>query len=123
MADTKKLKHWGEVFKEWEGSEISQKRFCKEREIGYSLFCYWRKQLHEHSMDKPIEVACFEVRNLQDIDHSVQEIQFETEGIGIAVGASATMTVRGRITIGALTRLLVASRNQEAKKECDGVPA
>jgi len=44
---TKKRERWRAIFEEWSSSGLSQRRFCDDREIRYSTFCYWRRRLRE----------------------------------------------------------------------------
>lgn len=39
------VKIWQQIIKGWEGSKLSQKRYCKERDINYSTFKGWRYRL------------------------------------------------------------------------------
>lgn len=40
-----KSKYWTDVISDWERSKLSQPAFCKERDISYARFCYWRYEL------------------------------------------------------------------------------
>lgn len=39
--------YWRKVIQEWRGSGLSQRRFCEDRGISFSSFCYWRRRLRE----------------------------------------------------------------------------
>jgi len=40
-----KQKSWTDRILEWEKSGLSQKEFCRQKEISFSTFHYWRKKL------------------------------------------------------------------------------
>ena len=51
---------WKRIIKRWENSGISQKEFCKQHNIAYSSFKYWRNKITnilEVSAFKEIEVV------------------------------------------------------------------
>ena len=37
--------YWHEIMEDWSESDLSQRRFCGARKLGYSAFCYWRRRL------------------------------------------------------------------------------
>lgn len=39
------VKTWQQIIKRWKSSKLSQKRYCKERDINYSTFKGWRYRL------------------------------------------------------------------------------
>jgi len=39
-----KEEQWFSLFEEWEGSQMSQEKFCKSKGIKKSTFGYWRKK-------------------------------------------------------------------------------
>lgn len=43
MTKTQEL--WKKRIEAWERSDISQKKYCKQNNISYSAFKYWRKKL------------------------------------------------------------------------------
>lgn len=51
MANRKKSRsdYWRGVLEKWSSSGLSQRRFCEERRISFSTFCYWRRRLRETS--------------------------------------------------------------------------
>ena len=79
MANRKKSRsdYWRGVLEKWSASGLSQRRFCEERGISFSTFCYWRRRLRETSASGsatpfiPVEIkpprrgtglSCYEVR-------------------------------------------------------------
>ena len=51
MADRRRsrIDYWRGVLEKWSSSGLSQRRFCEERRISFSTFCYWRRRLRETS--------------------------------------------------------------------------
>ena len=41
----KSREEWLSLMSVYEGSDLSQRAFCKRHELAYSTFSYWRKQL------------------------------------------------------------------------------
>jgi hypothetical protein len=41
----KSREEWLSLMSAYEGGDLSQREFCKCREVAYSTFSYWRKQL------------------------------------------------------------------------------
>lgn len=36
---------WQDIIQQWQASDQSVARFCKDQNIGYASFCSWRKRL------------------------------------------------------------------------------
>lgn len=49
MENINEKTNWVKLNAEWESSGLPQKKFCKERDISYSLFVYERGKLLEKS--------------------------------------------------------------------------
>jgi transposase-like protein len=54
---------WEQLMTHYEASGLRQRAFCERHGLGYSTFCYWRKQLrqpasieqhHEHLLELPM---------------------------------------------------------------------
>jgi len=56
MSLEEKRRYWQEVIAAWESSELSQPSFCREHNLSYSQFCYWR---HEFNKEKKQEAGHF----------------------------------------------------------------
>jgi hypothetical protein len=93
----------------WESSGLSRKAFCDERKLNYHTFCYWRKRIKDDEGNEGFAVACYQVPITDTRSDGRDALTFETEGISFALGQDALVTVRGRLTIGQLETLLVAS--------------
>ena len=37
--------YWHEIMEDWSESDLSLRRFCGARKLGYSAFSYWRRRL------------------------------------------------------------------------------
>ena len=48
MSQTKK-KYWQKQHNDWEASNLSQPDFCKQHELNYGQFQYWRKKFKNKS--------------------------------------------------------------------------
>ena len=53
MTPTERRAHWKGIISDWESSKLSQPAFCKERDIVYSQFCYWRYELNKTKRHDP----------------------------------------------------------------------
>ncbi|MCA9438602.1 MAG: hypothetical protein KC978_22650 [Candidatus Omnitrophica bacterium] len=90
MANRKKegREYWRRVFGEWSSSGLSQRRFCKERGISYSTFCYWRRRMTEsettESESSPFFVPVKIKPATEQPTPSYYEIRLEN-GVGIRV--------------------------------------
>ena len=98
---TKKREQWRAIFKKWSSSGLSQRRFCEERKIRFSTFCYWRRQLREEICEDespspfiPVEVkppgrsrcpSHYEVR-LEDGVRIRVPSDFESESLARLIG-------------------------------------
>ena len=52
-------KQWQERFNNWKKSGLSGKAWCKEHQVNYAQFCYWKRRLlqdHRLLQDTFIEV-------------------------------------------------------------------
>jgi len=61
MKADDKSNYWTKIILDWERSELSQPAFCKERDISYAKFCYWRYELKKKKKQqsghfKPVKV-------------------------------------------------------------------
>jgi hypothetical protein len=87
MANRKKdgREYWWGVFEEWSSSGLSQRRFCEERGISFSTFCYWRRRLRgDNEVESPPFIPV-EVRSPPQSSHASQyEVRLE-DGVRIRV--------------------------------------
>lgn len=82
MANRKKSRsdYWRGVLEKWSACGLSQRRFCEERGISLSTFCYWRRRLRERSESGatstfiPVEIK----RPRRGIGFSYYEIRLES---------------------------------------------
>ena len=44
-GDTTKLAYWGEHIKKWQASGLAQRAYCKQEDIKWPTFDYWRRQI------------------------------------------------------------------------------
>lgn len=52
--------YWQQQIKQWRGSGISGAQFCKEHDLIYNRFCYWRAKLKRHvSTPRPVTPSAF----------------------------------------------------------------
>ena len=62
MKAEDKSSYWTAVILDWERSDLSQPAFCKERDISYAKFCYWRYELKKKKKQqaghfRPVKVS------------------------------------------------------------------
>jgi hypothetical protein len=53
MENINQQPNWVELNSEWESSGLPQKKFCKARDVSYSLFVYERGKLLDKNRKKP----------------------------------------------------------------------
>ena len=66
-----KQKNWIERIKAWEKSGISQREYCREKNISFSAFQYWRKRLKK----KPEQFVEIRVKPVEQSDYSTTIIE------------------------------------------------
>ena len=44
---------WRQYIEQWRNSGLSQQAFCRDRNLGYHQFHYWRKKLARSPANKP----------------------------------------------------------------------
>ncbi len=88
----------GGVFKEWSSSGLSQRRFCEQREISFSTFGYWRRQLREGSENElPSPFVPVEIKPAHaSPSRSHYEVRLE-DGIRIRVPSDFESECLGRL--------------------------
>jgi hypothetical protein len=120
MQPHQKFEHWKGIIEDWQGSGQTQREYCAGRGLGYSLFCYWNHKVKAESDGEasPHRVHAVEVRPLPVSPFStslwpVTTLELDTQGIVLAIpGSDATVTIVGRVSLGALGRIMAA---------CEGV--
>ncbi len=45
---------WEQILSDYQASGLTQRRFCNERGVAYSSFCYWRKRLSQENGSSPL---------------------------------------------------------------------
>lgn len=109
MTTLERIAYWTELIDRWEAIGGSRKIFCEEQGIGYASFLSWCKRLRpdgttmEHS-DTP---RCVEVTERVDQEPEDERVMIESASFTIT-GAEAQITVRGRMTVGSLRRIVSA---------------
>ena len=63
---TTKETYWTEIFREQETSGLTQKDFCRQRQIKLSTFHYWKGRLK--SPETPAEKGFIEIHDAPDPD-------------------------------------------------------
>jgi len=125
MQRQAKRNHWEKVIQDWKGIGQSQKDFCIERDIPYSVFRYWRVKLDgrdntELSIDA---IRAVEIGRVPSCSPSVRSLEFISQGISLSVADSdATVTITGRINMERLERIIVAC-NQSDDGSADNAKA
>lgn len=83
---------WYALIREWEASEISQPAFCRQKQISYNTFTYWRGKLlkESHVNSKPCfsKVAVSTPANHHQAQASVMIELASDKKIIIPLGAS-----------------------------------
>ncbi len=111
MQREAKRTHWEQVIQDWEGIGQSQKDFCIQRNISYSVFRYWRAKLDGSgptgmSLDS---IHAVEIGRVYKNSFPARALEFDTQGISMSVsGSDAKVTIHGRINIDRLERIIVA---------------
>jgi hypothetical protein len=49
--------HWRRQIDHWQNSGLSQGQFCKDNDLTYHQFLYWRHKLNKPKSDQPITSA------------------------------------------------------------------
>jgi hypothetical protein len=119
MKTNEKREHWERILAAWQDSGQTQKAFCEERGISYPNFCYWRKGSDGCSLGTGDEaLRAVEITGLPrgfqgNAFTASPSIEMETQGIILSIpGCEATVTIVGRVSLGALGRIMAA---------CEGV--
>ncbi|MDH5720460.1 MAG: hypothetical protein OEZ13_07525 [Spirochaetia bacterium] len=47
---------WQEIFADYRKSELSQRAYCKENNLKYSTFAYWRNRLSKRAKEQFVEI-------------------------------------------------------------------
>jgi hypothetical protein len=67
--------YWEQIQAEWKRSGLSQPAFCRERDIEYSTFVYWRTKLKENnklpSKSEPVSFAEIKINPINPIKPTV----------------------------------------------------
>lgn len=50
-SSDEKVKYWQEIVNEWQQSQLTQQKFCEERQINFNRFKNWRYQLKRSAQD------------------------------------------------------------------------
>jgi len=50
-----KRQYWNEKLESWKVSQLSGERYCKEHQLSYSSFCYYRSRLKTTMVPKKIK--------------------------------------------------------------------
>jgi hypothetical protein len=58
---TTKRTDWAEILARWQRSGASQRGFCREEDISYPAFMYWRKKLSEQREDSAFVCVASEI--------------------------------------------------------------
>jgi len=45
---------WARILSDYKASGLTQRKFCDERGVAYSSFCYWRKRLSQENGSSPL---------------------------------------------------------------------
>lgn len=53
MIAQERTHYWQQQFDHWQHSGLSGKAFCKQRELSYHQFTYWRRKLEQVDPDQP----------------------------------------------------------------------
>lgn len=116
MQRMEKQGHWKQVIRNWKESGQSQKKFCLQRDIPYSVFRYWRSKMDDHvPTGMPLDpIRAVEIGRVPDHSSTVRFLEMETRGISLSVsGSDATVTINGRINLGRLERIIVACNRHD----------
>lgn len=64
MTSQDRQQFWQQHFGAWQASGLSGAAFCKQRDLNYAQFNYWRKKFRAEVVEKPAGFA--QVRQLAD---------------------------------------------------------
>ena len=102
MSLEEKRRYWQDVMTAWESSELSQPSFCREHNISYSQFCYWR---HELNKEKKRETGHFVPLQLEH-----QEVVAEIRPLNISLSDGVTIEVSHESQLPLVAHLLKVLR-------------
>ncbi|WP_275099995.1 IS66 family insertion sequence element accessory protein TnpA [Sedimenticola hydrogenitrophicus] len=50
-SSTEKRARWQAHIQDWKASGLSQRKFCRQNQLSYSMFSYWRTRLNRMARD------------------------------------------------------------------------
>jgi len=68
---------WERLMAQYEASGLKQRVFCEQHAIGYSTFCYWRKQLHRPASIESHSGHLFELPMLPVDEHPDWRVELD----------------------------------------------
>lgn len=107
---------WKGIIEDWQASGKSQRAYCQHKGYVYSTFCYWNRRLQQTILRTgteervcAVEVGRFPIAPMEKVSSTGKRAVMETEGIVIGFSdCDATITIAGRISLGALGRIFAA---------------
>jgi len=84
MTTQKREDYWQEIVAECQNSGLSGRAFCKQQELPYHQFTYWRSKLRQAGSDEPEERCGFARVSVADLSRSNAELTI-TLPSGIAI--------------------------------------
>ena len=93
------------LIKRWQSSGVSQKAFCKEEDINYYKFKYWRTQLKKAPVTRqPRNKPKLQEQNFIPIQTIKEKVTFE--GLLITYPNGVSITCSGQTKTEQLTELI-----------------
>ena len=74
---------WEQLMEQYEAGGLKQRTFCEQQGLGYSTFCYWRKQLRQSAIENHSE-HLFELPMLPVDEHPDWRVELDL-GQGVAL--------------------------------------
>lgn len=110
MTVEEKRAYWTALVERWEADGGTRKAFCERNDLSYAVFQYWVGKIRGAEMKPASPFVCVEIdRSDRSGTTPDDSLEFETDGIRIAVGNDdALVTVHGRLSVGLVRRIVAA---------------
>jgi hypothetical protein len=116
MGHENKREHWKGIIREWPETGLSQREYCLRQSLTYSAFRYWYRRLvfgdaqpETHGRVRAVEISqkAMKPRTVTMNPMANGEVETDINVIEIP-GASATVTISGRMSLERMIRIMSA---------------
>ena len=115
MQRDQKTGHWKKITEGWQKSRLSQRDYCIQRDVSYSVFRYWYRKLKSGALGdvstgqvRAIEVARIPVSQLRT-RRIAGIVALDMQGIIIPIaGCDASVMLHGHMDLDRLGHIIAA---------------